>query len=478
MKKRILSFALTLCFVFTPLPAAFADSETPNGVCGDNLTWVLANGVLTISGTGEMYDYDWGSAPWYEFKDEVTKLVIEQGATSIGDQTFIGLTKLADVQLSGGIVSIGDEAFYSCESLKSVVIPEGTKSIGVSAFGMCSSLGSVTLPDSLTTIEVYAFVRCNLKSFTIPSGWTEFDQDVIYSNDALESINVSAGNNAYSSENGVLFNKDKTELIMYPMGKTDSSYTIPSSVTDISYYALQGGKFKSVTIPDSVESIGTYAFAQCKNLEKITIPDSVPSMYDSVFCECTALTNASLPRGVSSISCGTFDSCTSLKSVNIPSGVKRIEDRAFNDCTSLSNIYFGDGSAQWEAVTVGADNNGLNKATVHDAQHTHSYRNGKCTRCGASDPKYIAAPALKITTVSGHPKIYWNSVDGAYKYWIYRSTDGKNYNYLNETKNTSYIDKNVKAGKKYYYKVQAVALYNGTFAIPSAYSYPVSITAK
>ncbi len=100
------------------------------------------------------------------------------------------------------------------------------------------------------------------------------------------------------------------------------------------------------------------------------------------------------------------------------------------------------------------------------------------TRCGAADPKYIASPALRITTVSGRPKITWNSVSGAKLYWVFRSTDGKTFYYLNEAKNTSYIDKNVKPGTKYYYKVQAVVLYNGTFAIPSAYSYPVSITAK
>lgn len=100
------------------------------------------------------------------------------------------------------------------------------------------------------------------------------------------------------------------------------------------------------------------------------------------------------------------------------------------------------------------------------------------TRCGAADPKYIASPALRITTVSGRPKITWNSVSGAKLYWVFRSTDGKKFFHIKETKNTSYIDKNVKPGTKYYYKVQAVVLYNGTFAIPSAYSYPVSITAK
>ena len=107
----------------------------------------------------------------------------------------------------------------------------------------------------------------------------------------------------------------------------------------------------------------------------------------------------------------------------------------------------------------------------------HSYASGKCTRCGAADPNYKPAPkapALKITTVSGKPKIYWNAVDGAVKYWVYRSTDGKNFKYYDRTNNTSYTNKSTEIGTTYYYKVKAVNANNAA----SDYSVSKGILCK
>lgn len=115
--------------------------------------------------------------------------------------------------------------------------------------------------------------------------------------------------------------------------------------------------------------------------------------------------------------------------------------------------------------------------TRNVAELGHNYSNGKCTRCGAADPKYVSAPTLKITTVSGHPKIYWNSVSGATKYWIYRSTDGKNFKYYDSTTKTSYTNNATTIGKLYYYKVKAVKVVDGTNKA-SSYSNTKSIRCK
>ena len=115
--------------------------------------------------------------------------------------------------------------------------------------------------------------------------------------------------------------------------------------------------------------------------------------------------------------------------------------------------------------------------TRNVAELGHNYSNGKCTRCGAADPKYVSAPTLKITTVSGHPKIYWNSVSGATKYWIYRSTDGKNFKYYDTTTKTSYTNNATTIGKLYYYKVKAVKVVDGTNKA-SGYSNTKSIRCK
>ena len=129
MKKRILSFALALCFVFTLIPTAFADSAPTSGECGDNLTWTLEDGTPTISGTGEMWHYDLiydnesykTSAPWVKSYSSITSVVINDGITSIGSGAFSG-----------------------CSSLTSVTIPDSVTSIGLCAFENCSSLTSVT----------------------------------------------------------------------------------------------------------------------------------------------------------------------------------------------------------------------------------------------------------------------------------------------------------------------------------------------
>ena len=115
------------------------------------------------------------------------------------------------------------------------------------------------------------------------------------------------------------------------------------------------------------------------------------------------------------------------------------------------------------------------KRTEAIAATGHSYANGKCTRCGTADPNYIAAPALSITTSAGKPKIYCNAVDGAVKYWVYHSTDGKNFSYWDSTTKTSYVNSGAKKNTKYYYKVKAVCASNSN--ANSAQSSAVSIKA-
>jgi hypothetical protein len=203
---------------------------------------------------------------------------------------------------------------------KSFTIPNGITSIGVGAFSACTKLTNITIPNGVTNIEEAAFSNCT----------------------SLVTINVEVSNSAYTSENGVLYNKNKTVLHTYPAGKTDKSFTIPNTVTGIGFEAFLGcASLASVTIPNSVTTIGPAAFSSCTSLTSITIPNSVTTIENyNAFWGCTSLTSLVIGNKVTSIGGGSFHGCTSLASVTIPNSVTSIGDQAFLDCASLTSVRF------------------------------------------------------------------------------------------------------------------------------------------
>jgi len=264
-----------------------------SGTCGDNLTWTLdSEGTLTISGTGDMT-----GSPWDPYSEDIYKVIIKNGVTSIGNY-----------------------AFEYCESLESITIPASVTSIGEGAFRYCSNLVSINLPESVTGIGDYAFYGCySLGSITLPDGVTSIGKSTFYYCGSLTEINVDSNNPAYTSVDGILFNKDKTELLCYPAGKTETTYEIPYGVTSIGEGAFECCNLESITIPEGVTSIGNYAFEYCESLESITIPASVTSIGESAFEWCVDLRSITLPDGVTSIGKRTFYYCGSLTEINVDS---------------------------------------------------------------------------------------------------------------------------------------------------------------
>ena len=278
------------------------------GYCGatgheTDVMWLLTgtspNYTLTIWGTGEMRDYTgafYENQPWNSFKNQITTVTIESNVTTIGMSAFYNCTNLTSVTLPASVTSIGNEAFLECSSMESISIPASVTSIGYDAFGGCTK---------------------------------------------MESFNVAEGNANYASADGVLFNKDKTTLIQYPVGKEANPYTIPSTVTAIGEKAFIGcATLASVTIPANVTSIGNYAFSGCTSLASVTIPAGVTSIGAYTFSVCTSLASVTFAAGsaLTSIGYNAFYNCTNLGSVTIPASVTTIGNSAFFYCTSLASV--------------------------------------------------------------------------------------------------------------------------------------------
>ena len=252
--------------------------------------------------------------------------------TSIGYNAFSFCTGLTSITIPNSVTSIGTYAFYGCSGLTSITIPNSVTSIGDLAFHGCSGLTSITLGNSVTSIGGWAFNGCT----------------------GLTSINVASGNNYYSSNNGVLFNKKKTALIRYPEGKSQTSYTIPNSVTSIGDHAFDGCTgLRSITISNSVTSIEDDVFARCTSLTSITIPNSVTRIEDYAFAHCTGLTSITIPNSVTSIGNWAFLGCTGLTSITIPNSVTSIGNVAFSGCTGLTSINVASDNNYY------SDNNGV-----------------------------------------------------------------------------------------------------------------------
>lgn len=242
-----------------------------SGQCGDNLTWTLdQNGLLHISGIGEMYeDLEWNYG-WRDFWEDIKNVNIDTGITTISNGAFDSCVNIVSVKIPNSVKLIDAGSFAACYSLTNVTIPNSVEKISNGAFWECVSLENIEIPNSVKTIEFAAFGACkSLKSIEIPSSVDEISANPFGLCTNLVEIHVDERNPSYCSEDGALFNKEKTRLICYPVGKTDTRYVVPNGVIEIGEDAFDSGNLTDIEIPDSVTRIGNAAFCDCNALSDV-----------------------------------------------------------------------------------------------------------------------------------------------------------------------------------------------------------------
>lgn len=293
--KRTISLLLSLLMIFSTVMIYNVSAEDEFYDC--NYSFNKKDGVLTISGYGKMpfyyYEIDGYTeeAPWDYCKESVKKIVIKNGITSIS--AF---------------------AFSDCENLTSVQLPNSLKTIDSAAFWGCKKLPSIKIPKSVKTIASNAFSDC-------------FN---------LRVLSVDKNNINYSSLKGILYNKKKTEILRYAIGRKDSKFVIPNSVNKIGINAFSKAKnLTGIVIPNKVKEICGSAFAFCEKLNNINLPNSIKTIGVNAFTDCDSLSKINLPNSIETIGDSAFINCDSLSKIVIPNKVKKIGDSTFEECKKL-----------------------------------------------------------------------------------------------------------------------------------------------
>lgn len=343
MCRKILSMILCCLMLFGAIPAGVfsAASVTETGICGPDVTYSLTDdGVLTISGTGEMFDYSVIS-PFDSLRDRISHVVIRSGVTSIGAGAFRNCSKLSGVSIPKSVVSVGDRAFAYCVALTEISIPDGVVSIGAETFDSCEKLRDIVIPDSVRSIGSGAF------------GYTAWDE-------AMPEGLIYAGKVAYRFK-GVM--QDGVQIVL-----KDGTNGIAGSA----FFKCAG--LKSVVIPDGLTDIGSGAFFGCSGLYDINIPDSVVSVGGNAFKDTSWFyakpagmvyagkvaykykgsadndKTISVSSGTKGIASNAFSDCGSLKSITIPKSVIRIGEEAFSGCDDLERITVDSGNPKYHST--------------------------------------------------------------------------------------------------------------------------------
>ncbi len=380
--KKLFSILLCLAVLISSVVSigAVADTKTVGGSCGENLNWSYdsSNSTVTISGSGEMTDFiDY--APWWSNDINVEKAVVEEGVTSLGENSFKDLMGLSEISLPSTLSSIGDSAFSGCESLRDIVIPENVKVIGSHSFFLCYSLREVVLPKSVSKIEVSAFSECgNLSKVTFYNDNCVIEEG---SNTIYSGATIYGGANSTAQAYAQKYNRtfiaietepakpkgecgenasweyDEATATLTISGSGDmadynyednpapwSDYPVEKAIIEENITSVGDSAFADlellaeITIPQTVTKIGVYSFSECDKLEEIVLPDTLTTLSELSFSGCRGLESFTIPSCVTSLPPYVFGGCQGLKSVYIHKDITDIHKNAFQGCVEVKSI--------------------------------------------------------------------------------------------------------------------------------------------
>ena len=346
--------------------------ETANivasGTCGDDLSWTLDSGNgLTITGTGAIYDYTYTDyAPWYDVRGDIRYIFLDEAVTRVGDY-----------------------AFYQTESLQECLLHEGLVSIGTAAF-LQTGLKEVSFPSTLTTLDADAFWNCNgLTEVVIPANLVNLDLSAFDYCHSMTAYTVAEGHPNYSSADGVLFNKDKTELVKFPLGNTAAQYTAPDTVVTIREFAFDGCRLRQVEIPASVTAIGEFAFSDCERMQAFVVAEenanySAGSNGELMNKDQTLLIrfpgaysgSYTVPATVTTIENSAFRNSNELTSVVIPENVTEIRDLAFQYCWKLEKVEVYNPNCVFGSAVLNASESAVLYGYTGSTAETHAANEG------------------------------------------------------------------------------------------------------
>ena len=286
------------------------------GACGETLTWLLADNVLTISGSGEMWDWVDRATPWSAYLEEIRTVVIEPGATSIGNS-----------------------AFFLCDALTRVTIPESVSVVGVDAFFWTG----------LTQVQ-YGGTREDWAGIEIGQGNIPLKNCAVICTDGILDNTHKCGENVVwsfeedegclrFSGTGAMWDYEPTQTPYYDLHESVRSVVLEPGITSIGARILYSFEnITELTVPDGVVSIGEDAFNGCKSLEEIRIPDSVRQIGNGAFYSCSALESIRIPEQITEIGEFTFGYCWKLTKLVIPEQVTQIGAYAFYNLYRLTSL--------------------------------------------------------------------------------------------------------------------------------------------